>query len=113
MSGDGLPGDLHDDTECRSVLEDVYRYLDGELTGQGRTVIQQHLDDCTPCLRKYGLEQGLKALIARCCGQEETPTHLRERVLSTLRSVTVVEQHGGGATVTTTTTVSQRIVEER
>jgi mycothiol system anti-sigma-R factor len=63
-------------------------------------VIQQHLDDCTPCLRKYGIEREVKALVARCCGQEDTPTDLRDRVLVALRSTTVVSD-GHTTTITT------------
>ena len=89
----------HDDVRCREILEEVYLFLDGERTHHARSAIQQHLDDCTPCLRKYGLEREVKALVARCCGQEETPIDLRERVLVALRSTTVVSD---GQTTTIT-----------
>ena len=96
-----------DDVECREVLEEVYLFLDGERTAHDRHAIQQHLDDCTPCLRKYGIEREVKALVARCCGQEETPAHLRDRVLVALRSTTVVSD---GATTTVTSVEVTRTV---
>ncbi len=76
-----------DDVECREVLQEVYLYLDGELAFESRTAVRKHLDDCAPCLRKYGLEQEVKALVARCCGGDAAPDHLKIKVMSRLREV--------------------------
>lgn len=89
----------HDDVECREVLKEVYLFLDGEDTDHTRATIQQHLDDCTPCLRRYGIEREVKALVARCCGQEVTPPGLQERIRVALSQTTV---SAGGATATVT-----------
>lgn len=85
MSGDCGP----DDVDCRQVLEEVYLYLDGELAREERVLVREHLDDCSPCLRKYGLEQDVKALVARCCGGDAAPDHLRSKVLERLDAVRV------------------------
>jgi mycothiol system anti-sigma-R factor len=81
MSADCGPGDK----DCLEVLKDVYLYLDGELAVESHTVIRQHLDECSPCLRKYGLEQDVKALVARCCGNDHAPDGLKAKVLAQLR----------------------------
>lgn len=101
----------HDDLECREILAEIWTYLDGEQTRHTRAVIAQHLDDCAPCLRKYGIEKDVKALVARCCGQEDTPLDLRDRVLVALRSTTVVTD--GATTTTSVTTTSVEISQER
>jgi mycothiol system anti-sigma-R factor len=62
------------------VLEEVYLYLDLEITNGRRESIRQHLDECSPCLREYGIEQEVKALVGRCCGDETAPIELRERL---------------------------------
>jgi mycothiol system anti-sigma-R factor len=72
-------GDPHE-TDCREVLAEVYLYLDLECADDRRDVIRQHLDECSPCLREYGIEQEVKALVARCCGAETAPAALRERL---------------------------------
>lgn len=72
-------GDPHE-TDCREVLEEVYLYLDLEVTNGRRDLIQRHLDECSPCLREYGIEQEVKALVGRCCGAETAPTELRDRL---------------------------------
>lgn len=100
----------HDDLECREILAEIWTYLDGEQTRHSRAVIAQHLDDCAPCLRKYGIESEVKALVARCCGHEDTPVDLRDRVLVALRSTTVVT--GSAGTTTSVTTASVEITQE-
>ncbi|MBG0815200.1 MULTISPECIES: mycothiol system anti-sigma-R factor [Planomonospora] len=70
----------HHDTDCREVLDKVYTYLDGEL-GEGDCAdIRQHLDECGPCLREYGLDQVVKQLVARHCGCDAAPEDLRARI---------------------------------
>jgi mycothiol system anti-sigma-R factor len=85
-----------DEPDCREVLEDVYPYLDGELAVEQHTMIRHHLDDCSPCLRKYGLEQDVKALVARCCGNDAAPETLRSKVLARLRIVRAQLDVDGG-----------------
>jgi mycothiol system anti-sigma-R factor len=72
-------GDLHT-TDCREVLAEVYLYLDLECSEERRALIRRHLEGCSPCLREYGIEQEVKELVARCCGNETAPVALRERL---------------------------------
>ena len=69
-------GDPHA-TDCREVIEQVYTYLDGEIDDTNQHLIREHLDECAPCLREFGVEQEVKALVARCCGNDTAPTGLR------------------------------------
>ncbi|MEP6696074.1 MAG: mycothiol system anti-sigma-R factor [Pseudonocardiales bacterium] len=71
-------------TDCRVVLETVFLYLDGECESSQRAKIKEHLEECGPCLREYGIEADVKALVARCC-RDQAPDGLRERVLGKLR----------------------------
>ncbi len=79
-------------TPCREVLAEVYLYLDGEMTDDRRTHVRDHLDECGPCLRQYGLEQAVKSLVARCCC-DRAPYGLRDRVLRRLCEVRVEIDH--------------------
>ncbi len=67
-------------TDCSVVISEVYLYLDLECSDERRNLIQRHLDDCSDCLREYGIEHEVKALVARCCGDETAPKELRERL---------------------------------
>lgn len=87
----GTPSDKppHDEVDCREVITEVYLYLDLECSDDRRRLIKQHLDECSPCLREYGIEQEVKALVARCCGQERAPAELRARLRAKLSELVV------------------------
>jgi mycothiol system anti-sigma-R factor len=79
--------------DCEDVLHDVYLYLDDESNPELVSRIRQHLDGCGPCLRQYGLEQDVKSLIARCCGGDIAPEHLRTSIRTRLTQVTIEAVH--------------------
>ena len=85
-------GEPHE-TDCTDVLRAVYRFLDGELDDDGRQKIRTHLDECSPCLRQFGIEQEVKVLVARCCGSDRAPETLRLRIVSRIRQVQVGLDH--------------------
>jgi mycothiol system anti-sigma-R factor len=73
--------------DCRQILNEVYLYLDLECSDDRRTIIKAHLEECSPCLREYGIENEVKALVARCCGSERAPAELRARLRSKISSL--------------------------
>jgi mycothiol system anti-sigma-R factor len=80
--------------DCNTVLSEVYLYLDLECSDTRRELIRTHLDECTDCLHEFGIEHEVKALVARCCGDETAPTELRERLRVKLDQLVVeVETH--------------------
>lgn len=83
------PGGL----DCDEVLADVYLYLDDESDTTMRAKMKAHLHDCAPCLRRYGLEQDVKSLVARTCGGDRAPVELHERVRVRLTQVTMEIAH--------------------
>ncbi len=72
---------------CTEVLARVYSYLDGEMESVGYVEIRQHLEECGPCLREYGLEELVKKLVHKCCGHETVPSELRAKVLTRIATV--------------------------
>lgn len=76
------------ETDCREVLEAVYLYLDLECEDAQRALISTHLDECSPCLREYGIEQEVKHLVHRCCTSEHAPTDLIDRLRARLAGIT-------------------------
>jgi mycothiol system anti-sigma-R factor len=75
------------DVPCSEVLARVYWYLDGEVEDTSGAQIREHLDECGPCLREYGLEEAVKRLVHKHCGHEETPSELRAKVLIRIQAV--------------------------
>lgn len=79
------------DTDCAEVLDRVYVFLDHEMDEQAvsYTKIEEHLDECAPCLRKYDLERAVRAVVQRSCGCDHAPEELRAKVLTKIRAVRV------------------------
>ena len=78
-------------TSCDDVLSHVFEFLDRETDDARRAVIAEHLEDCSPCLRQFGIEQEFKALVRRRCGGDPTPVGLRDRIKLQLTSVSFEE----------------------
>ncbi|WAX56630.1 mycothiol system anti-sigma-R factor [Jatrophihabitans cynanchi] len=86
MSGFGFgPGNI----DCDDVLKDLYLYLDDESDDTLRNRIRQHLEGCAPCLKQYGLEQDVRALVTRCCGGDHAPASLHERIRVRITEMTI------------------------
>ena len=78
-------------TSCDDVLSHVFEFLDHETDDARRAVIAEHLEDCSPCLRQFGIEQEFKALVRRRCGGDPPPMGLRDRIKVQLTSVSFEE----------------------
>ncbi|MCW2779685.1 MAG: rsrA [Marmoricola sp.] len=74
--------------DCSEVLDRVFFFLDNELDQADCSEIQQHLDECGPCLAKYDLERTVKSLVARSCS-EVAPDALRQKVLLRIHQVRI------------------------
>ena len=79
-------GNPHE-TPCSEVLARVASYIDGELGRPDYDKIRQHLEECGPCLREYGLEEVVKKLVHKHCGRDLVPGDLRARVLTRIQEV--------------------------
>ena len=98
-------GEPHE-TDCSEVLAEVWLLLDRETTADRDAQLRRHLDECGPCLARYGLEETVKTLLARTCGTDKAPDDLHRRLREQIRS-TVLEQ----ADVTVERTAAGTVVE--
>ncbi|HSV41074.1 MAG TPA: mycothiol system anti-sigma-R factor [Nocardioidaceae bacterium] len=78
----------HHDVDCEEILQRVVTFIDHELADADCATIQQHLDECGPCLREFDLETKVKALVKKSCS-EHAPETLRERVILSIRQVQI------------------------
>ena len=85
------PGEPIEITSCDDVLSHVFEFLDHETGDERRALIAEHLEDCSPCLREFGIEQEFKALVRRRCGGDAPPSGLRERIKLQLTTVSFEE----------------------
>lgn len=76
-------------TSCADVLARVYEFIDHELADADCSRIKEHLDECGPCLREFGLDQLVKDVVSRACACEPPPEGLRAKVMWRIREVQV------------------------
>ena len=69
--------------DCQSVLEELFTFLDGELTETRRVQITRHLDGCVDCHEVVDFHAELKMAISRKC-RDELPDGLYTRVVQAL-----------------------------
>lgn len=65
--------------DCRDAIEELYTFLDGELTDERRVAIRGHLDDCHSCLEAFDFEAELRSVVAHHC-RETVPEALKVRI---------------------------------
>lgn len=65
--------------DCNKTLQELYQFLDGQLTEGDREHIAHHLDACSPCLEAFDFEAELRAVIRNRC-TDTVPETLRQRI---------------------------------
>jgi mycothiol system anti-sigma-R factor len=85
------PGEPIEINSCDDVLTHVFEFLDHETNDARRAVIAEHLEDCSSCLREFGIEQEFKALVRRRCGGDTPPPGLKDRIKLQLTTVAFEE----------------------
>ena len=73
------------ETDCRTVLNKLYLYLDGEISGEEFQVVAVHLEQCVSCWGHYGFEKEFKELIHRKCQSSKVPEGLAEKIRLKIR----------------------------
>lgn len=74
------------EVDCRQVTENLYLLLDGELPAEACAELERHIDGCSECFGRYGVERDFKELVRRKCADEPAPAALVERIRAALRN---------------------------
>jgi anti-sigma factor (TIGR02949 family) len=69
-----------DSIDCRAAAEQLYEYLDGELTPDVEDAVRTHLHDCAPCFRLFGFEEAYLAFLRARARARQVPEHLKKRI---------------------------------
>jgi mycothiol system anti-sigma-R factor len=67
------------DDPCEQALHELYRFLDGELNDERRTLIATHIEECSTCLGAFDFEAELRIVVSEKC-RDTVPDALRERI---------------------------------
>jgi mycothiol system anti-sigma-R factor len=69
--------------DCEYTIQQVYFYLDGELTTYRRWQITRHLNRCPPCKQGFDFELELRHVVADRC-RDHVPEDLKRRIADAL-----------------------------
>lgn len=69
----------HHRSNCNEALEELYLFLDGELTEERRYTIKSHLEDCSGCFEAFDFEAELRIVIAHRC-RDEVPESFKDKI---------------------------------
>ncbi|MBA3303770.1 MAG: mycothiol system anti-sigma-R factor [Actinomycetota bacterium] len=73
--------------DCSAALEELYGFLDGELTAARRADIRHHLDHCSDCVETFEFETELRLVISSRCKGDVVPDRLRRRVVEAIAAL--------------------------
>ena len=76
--------DADNQVDCNAVVEELYTFLDGELTDGRRVQIERHFTGCVDCHEVIEFHASLKMTISETC-REDVPDALRARIFDALR----------------------------
>lgn len=85
-SNDCIGGRVEMKQYCQDTLDKAYLLLDGEGTPEEREEIRVHLEECSPCYERYGLDAEVKKLMSRLRGCTPCPDQLRTKISDMLQS---------------------------
>jgi anti-sigma factor (TIGR02949 family) len=83
---DQQPPSRPDEVDCSGSVQELYTFLDGELTVERRTAISAHLDGCPDCYGAFDFEAELRQVVSSSC-KEEVPPELQARVATALEQL--------------------------
>ena len=72
-----------DDVDCTSVVEELFTFLDGELTETRRSQITTHMHGCIDCHEVIEFHAELKMTISQKC-RDNVPPDLQRRIAEAL-----------------------------
>jgi mycothiol system anti-sigma-R factor len=76
--------DANNEVDCNAVIQELYTFLDGELSDGRRVQIEHHFTACTDCHEVIDFHASLKMTISAKC-QETVPDDLRQRIMQAIQ----------------------------
>lgn len=71
--------------ECLELEQHLSAYIDGELSAAERLAVATHLEACSACRNRYGVDAAFVASLRHRGGFPPVPGGLRRRILDALR----------------------------
>jgi mycothiol system anti-sigma-R factor len=75
-----------DEAGCQELVEHLYNLLDGELSPEEADHLQGHLEKCSSCLERLGVELHFSLFLKSRCPDGSCPDLILERIRFSLAS---------------------------
>jgi len=72
---------------CEESAQQLYEYLDKELSPGDYRKIKLHLELCRNCCKRFEFEEILRSIIRSKARTEKLPTHLAESILKEIEGL--------------------------
>ena len=72
--------------EAKALLREL---LDDDTTPERAAHIRQRLDSCPQCFSQLQAELAVRGLVRKCCGEAHAPEPLRQRIITSISTVSV------------------------
>lgn len=66
--------------DCNQTLNELFAFLDDELSDDTRGMVLEHLMLCTDCQGAFEFHHELKSAVARKCSSDEMPPGLLAKI---------------------------------
>ena len=77
---------------CREVLAKLYEYLDAEVSAAEKKEMDQHLEFCSDCLKKYRLEDEFNKVVKQKLQSPPDVTALKNKVRKEIEKIDIQTQ---------------------
>ena len=72
---------------CSDAVRQLWQYLEGELPGEDRAKVDEHLAACLRCCGEAEFADELRRFLTTHGQEEDIPDAVRQRLLTTLESL--------------------------
>ncbi len=76
-------------TNCREATSLLCELLDGDTSPERAADIRARLAACPECFSHLQSELAVRGLVRECCGEVQAPEPLRERIITSITTVSV------------------------
>ena len=71
-------------SDCDAVLEEIQLYIDGEMSSERASLLEDHLRSCDPCMQRAEFQAKLRDVVRSKC-RLQAPDHLVVRIRQIIR----------------------------
>jgi anti-sigma factor (TIGR02949 family) len=81
------PPPLKGGIDCRTALEQLWEYLDGELSPERMIAVQTHVTLCAKCYPEYDFERAFLEAVGNCRKSQCASHRLRRKLTDALQTL--------------------------